>query len=144
MLSVVEIDPYMGSTWMPVRLYAAPDGMLDPFILGMPLIRAIRVSSDYSTKKGDLLVRCQVGNIRIVTLGAQAVRRGHATETEPTKMAKSNVNHLINLGDQQGGLKQRLLMDEDDAAIFTIDGKHAGPIQQSFCPSSFDISLPSS
>lgn len=74
-LGEVEIPVYLGNTYIPQRMYVAPASVVSiPFILGMPFVRAAKVSFDHMTRGGEMHVRCQLGATRVVTPVAGRIR----------------------------------------------------------------------
>jgi hypothetical protein len=60
---------------MPIRLYVAPSSMVTvPFILGMPFIRASRLTFDHLIDQERLMIRLNLGNVRLITPAAGAVK----------------------------------------------------------------------
>ena len=75
MLGQTTVRLYLGNVWIQQRMYVAPSkGISIPFILGMPFVRSARVSFDHSTRDGSMLLRCQLGNTRIVTPAAGSIK----------------------------------------------------------------------
>jgi hypothetical protein len=75
MLGQVTVRLYLGNVWIQQRMYVAPsNGISIPFILGMPFIRSAMVSFDHSTKDGSMLLKCQLGHVRIVTPAAGSIK----------------------------------------------------------------------
>ena len=75
MLGQATVRLYLGNVWIQQRMYVAPSkGISIPFILGMPFVRSARVSFDHSTRDGSMLLRCQLGNTRVVTPAAGSIK----------------------------------------------------------------------
>jgi hypothetical protein len=75
MLGQTTVRLYLGNVWIQQRMYVAPStGISIPFILGMPFVRSAKVSFDHSTKDGTMLLRCQLGNTRVVTPAAGSIK----------------------------------------------------------------------
>lgn len=75
MLGQTTVRLYLGNVWIQQKMYVAPSaGISIPFILGMPFVRSARVSFDHSTKDGTMLLRCQLGNTRVVTPAAGSIK----------------------------------------------------------------------
>ncbi|KAJ4169220.1 hypothetical protein NW754_001306 [Fusarium falciforme] len=75
MLGQTTVRLYLGNVWIQQRMYVAPsNGISIPFILGMPFVRSARVSFDHSTRDGSMLLRCQLGNTRVVTPAAGSIK----------------------------------------------------------------------
>ncbi|KAH6985151.1 hypothetical protein EDB80DRAFT_691211 [Ilyonectria destructans] len=75
MLGVAEVKLYLGNVVLPQRMYVAPKGkVLIDFILGMPFVRSAKVSFDHTAKDGNMLMKCQLGDVRIITPAAGSIR----------------------------------------------------------------------
>ncbi|KAL6354151.1 hypothetical protein LRP88_12485 [Fusarium phalaenopsidis] len=75
MLGQTTVRLYLGNVWIQQRMYVAPSNRISiPFILGMPFIRSARVLFDHSIRDGSMLLRCQLGNTRVVTPAAGSIK----------------------------------------------------------------------
>lgn len=76
MAGIVTTNVYMGNVFIEQKMYMAPTSAVSiPFILGMPFIRSAKVTFDYSTIPGEMLMSCKLGTINLMSPVAGGIRR---------------------------------------------------------------------
>jgi hypothetical protein len=76
MAGIVTTNVYMGNVFIEQKMYMAPTSAVSiPFILGMPFFRSAKVTFDYSTIPGEMLMSCKLGTINLMSPVAGGIRR---------------------------------------------------------------------
>lgn len=78
MAGVVNTRVYLGNVFIEQQMYMAPASAVSiPFILGMPFFRSAKVTFDYSSIPGEMLMSCKLGTINLMSPVAGGIRRAN-------------------------------------------------------------------
>lgn len=126
MVGVTETTVQIGKAWIKQRLYVAPPGVSMPFILGMPFVRSAKVTFDHTSPTGDLLIRCRMGKLAVVTPVAGAVAWFHDleqlddTSRQPMRMNAVQIEDENSLPEDEQALVNTLGLEDDEKVFFGV------------------------